>query len=104
MNELIIENKLIPSAERKLAHFEQMVKEIKKAEDELKASIKAEMEARGIRKLEGDELTITYIAPTDAEKFDKARFRKEHPDLHDEYIRMTPVAGYIKIALKEEER
>jgi len=101
MNELIIDNRLIPSAERQLAHFERMVKEIKKAEDELKAAIKAEMEARGIRKLEGDEMAITYIAPTDTEKFDKARFRKEHPDLHDEYIRMTPVAGYIKIALKE---
>lgn len=102
MNELIINGALAPSAAHRLAHFERMVKEIKAAEDELKTSIKNEMERRGITKLTDDELTITYIAPTDAEKFDKARFRKEHPELHDEYIRMTPVAGYIKITLKEE--
>ena len=101
MNELIVGNKLNPTTELKLVNFEQMVKTIKAAEDELKAAIKAEMEARGLRKIESENLTITYVAPTDAEKFDKTRFRKEHPDLHDEYIRMTPVAGSIKIALKE---
>ena len=102
MNELIINNELAPLAAHRLAHFEHMVKEIKEAEEQLKEQIRAEMEKRGIAKLESDDLIINYIAPTDAETFDKKRFRKEHPELHDEYITMTRRAGYVKITLKGE--
>ena len=102
MNELIVDNKLAPTAARRLANFERMVKEIKEQEEALKAAILKEMEERGIAKLDTDELTINYIAPTDAEYFDKAKFKKDYPDLHDEYITMKRRAGYVKITLKGE--
>lgn len=102
MNELIIGNQLTPTAAMRLANFERMVKEIKEQEEALKDAIKKEMEARGIARLETDEVTISYIAPTDAEYFDKAKFRKENPDLHDQYITMKPRAAYIKITIKGE--
>lgn len=103
MNELIINGTLAPDAARMLAYFEQKAKAIKEEEDALKDAIKAEMEARGITKLDTDELQIRYIAQSDTESFNKAAFKRDNPDLYDEYIVMKPRAAYVTIKIKEEE-
>ena len=83
-----------------IAEFEKMAKEIKVKEDELKKAILAEMESKGIIKLETDELTISYVASTDRETFDSKKLRADNPDLYDEYIRMSTVKSSIRIKLK----
>ena len=83
-----------------IAEFELAKKQIDEKEAELKKQLLAEMEKAGILKVDNDELTITYIAPCDAETFDKKAFKKDHPDLHDQYVTMKPRASYIKIAVK----
>lgn len=74
-----------------LANFEKQVKEIKKKEDEVKSLVLEAMENNGIVKVETDALTINYIAKTDRETFDSKTFRKDHADLYDEYVKITPV-------------
>ena len=71
---------LNPDVSSKLAEFERMVKEIKTKQDELKQRILEEMEAKGILKIETDDLTITYVAETNRETFDSKAFRKDNPD------------------------
>lgn len=83
-----------------IAEFEKMAKDIKAKEDELKKAILAEMESKGIIKLETDELTISYVASTDRETFDSKKLRADNPDLYDEYIRMSTVKPSIRIKLK----
>lgn len=83
-----------------IAEFEKMAKDIKAKEDELKKAILAEMESKGIIKLETDELTISYVASTDRETFDSKKLRSDNPDLYDEYIRMSTVKPSIRIKLK----
>lgn len=83
-----------------IAEFEKMAKDIKAKEDELKKAILAEMESKGIIKLETDELTISYVAATDRETFDSKKLRTDNPDLYDEYIRMSTVKPSIRIKLK----
>ena len=80
-----------------IAEFERQIKAIKEQEDALKAAILAEMEQKGIIKLETGEMTITYVAPSDREIFDSKAFRKEHADLYDEYVKMSPVKSSIRI-------
>lgn len=88
-------------ASNKIAEFERQIKLIKEAEDAIKEAIKAEMEAKGILKVEDETngMTITYIAPTHRETFDSKKFRAENPDMYDEYVKLSPVKSSIRIKL-----
>lgn len=84
----------------KIAFFEQQVKDIKEKEETLKKAILEAMEGNNIVKVETDMLTISYIAPTDRETFDSKTFRKDHADLYDDYVKITPVKSSIRIKVK----
>lgn len=84
----------------KIAEFERKMKEIKEAEDALKQGILKEMEQKGILKVETEEMTISYIAPTDRETFDSKRFKFDHPDMFDEYVKLSPVKASVRIKIK----
>lgn len=86
---------------QRIADFERKIKEIKRSEDELRQGILEEMQEKKIIKLETDDLVISYIAATDRQTFDTKAFRKDQPDLYDEYIKISPVKESIKIRLKE---
>lgn len=88
-------------ANRKIAEFERLAKLIKEEETKLKDAILEEMQEKGILKVETENLIITYIAPTDRERFDTKRFRAEHSDLHDEYVTMSKVKASVRIKVKE---
>ena len=104
MNELIVikDGVALLDAETsaKIAEFERKLKEIKEAEDELKKSILKEMETKKIIKIETEEMTISYIASSDRENFDTKRFKFDHEDMYDEYVKMTPVKSSVRIKLK----
>lgn len=84
----------------RIAEFERKAKEIKDAEDALKKEILEEMAEKGIIKIETDDMTITYVAPTDRESFDSKRLRIERPDLYDEYVNISPVKASVRVKLK----
>jgi predicted phage-related endonuclease len=85
----------------KIAEFERQIKFIEEQEKALKEAIKAEMEAQGILKVEDatNGMTISYIAPTYRETFESKKFKAEHPDMYDEYIKLSPVKSSIRIKL-----
>lgn len=85
---------------KKLAEFERMAKKIKEEQDSIKQMILEEMEAKSILKIDTDEITISYVAPTDRESFDSKTFKAEHQDLYDEYVKMTPVKSSIRLKVK----
>ena len=89
-----------PSVSFALAEFERQVKEIKAKEDELKQRILEEMESNGILKIETDDLVISYVAPTSRETFDSKSFRKDNPDLYDNYVSISPVKASVRMKLK----
>ena len=98
-----IENDLVKldeSVSKKIADFEKQIKELKEQEEEIKQAIIEQMELNEVIKLDTDELTITYIAPTERETFDSKSFRKDHPQLFDAYIQMTHVKSSVRIKVK----
>ena len=82
-----------------IAEFERQAKFIKEQEDALKEAIKAEMEAKGILKVEADGITISYVAPTTRETFDSKKFKEDLPDVYDEYVKLSSVKSSIRIKL-----
>ena len=91
---------LDPNTSREIAEFERRMKEIKEAEDKLKQDILAEMEEKNILKIDTSDVTISYIGSTDRESFDSKSFKADHPDLYDEYIKMSPVKASVRIKVK----
>ena len=86
---------------KSLIVFEKKIKELEEAKKELNAKILEEMESKGIIKIDSDEVSISYIQPSDRESFDSKSFRADHPDIYDSYVRMTPVKASIRIKVKE---
>lgn len=104
MNEIVVigdKGLLNPEISDKIAEFEKKIKKLKEQEDLLKQSILEEMEAKGIVKIENDDLLISYIAPTDRETFDSKKLREDNPDLYDEYIKISKVKASIRIKVKQ---
>lgn len=91
---------LVPEVAEKLAEFERMAKEVKAKQDELKQKILDEMEANNILKIDTEQLTITYVAPTTRETFNAKTFRSEYPELYDEYVSISPVKASICMKVK----
>lgn len=84
-----------------IAEFERMVKSIEEQEKALKSQICAEMEEKGILWIDTDELRISYVAPSDRERFDTKTFKEENPLIYDEYVTMTHVRSSVRIKPKE---
>lgn len=83
-----------------IAQFERDVQAIKAKEDALKKAIEKEMRENGLLKVESDELTITYVAPSYRETFDKDEFKKNHSDMYDDYLRISPVKASVRVKVK----
>ena len=105
MNNLIILTKagalLTDETASKIAEFERQKKKIDALENELRAEIMMEMESRGIIKAVSKEVSITYVPAGDRESFDSKAFRKDHPDLYDDYVRISPVKPSIRIKVSD---
>ena len=80
--------------------LDKQEKAIKKAKEEVWNALKEEMEKKGIKKIESDDVVITYKESYDRESFDTKTFRKENEDLYDSYIKMTSVKSSIVIKVK----
>ena len=93
-------NILEEETSKKIAEFERQLKDIKAKEDELKQAILEEMEAKSIIKIDTEDITISYVAPSDRETFDSKAFKENHQELYDEYVKMSPVKSSIRIKVK----
>ena len=106
MNELItiVDGATILDIEvaEQIAEFERKAKEIEEAEKTLREQIQKEMEEKGIKSIQTRDLTISYKASYDKETFQTKDFRKENPDLYDQYVKISPVKASVSIRLKED--
>lgn len=104
MNDLIVFDGDTPvlnaEVSKQIAEFEKIIKKIKKAEDDLKEKILESMEECEIVKIDTDDITINYVAPTDRETFDSKRFKAEHQDIYDNYVKMSPVKASVRVKVK----
>lgn len=84
----------------KIAKMEREIFLIKEKEAQLRDYILNEMEQRQITKLDSPQLTIQYIAPTYREVFDAKEFKKDYPNMYDQYIKISEVKSSVRFKLK----
>jgi regulator of replication initiation timing len=84
-----------------IAELDDRKKEFERRLDAIKDGLVALMEQSNILKLENEEMTITYCAPTTRKTIDTARLKKERPVVAEEYSKETPVKASIRITSKK---
>lgn len=62
--------------------------------------LKDRMEREGIKKLETPRLLVTLVADSTSATFDSKRFKDDHPDIAEEYMKQTTRKGYVKITVR----
>lgn len=107
MNELIIKQDNLavidPTVAERIAEYTMAIDVAKEQLDNIKNLLKDEMERKGIIKLEAETddgtVSINYVAPTTSERFNSRKFRKEHPDMYDDYVDISSREGYLKLSV-----
>lgn len=89
-------NKLIAG----VTHIITQIKELQELKSSYDKRIEALFADTGANRWETDHFIIQKNKDSLRSGFDTARFKKEHPDLYNEYIKQTPVRGAIKSTLK----
>lgn len=84
-------------AELQIIDIEKQMAELKLQREALLSGLKAEMEKAGVKKWETDSLRLTYIEPTTKTAFDSAKFKAEHPDIYQGYLKTTQIKSSIRI-------
>lgn len=87
---IVSELKLIYEQEKKLKETKEKIREI----------LLKEMEKNNILKLNNENISVTYIAPTERETFRTAKLKKDLPELYDTYVEFTPVKSSLLIKIK----
>lgn len=93
---------------RKMLKELSMLLDVKKEAEAKIARIQAEMEVNmeryGAAPMDTEQgLHITYVQPSVAKTFDKARFEKENPGVLEGYMKESRKKGFIKITQKKKE-
>ena len=104
MNDLIVKREdnyqLTDVIISELRLIDEEEKELKEKKEKIREILLKEMEDKNILKLENENISITYKAPTERETFRTAKFKKDLPDLYDTYVEFTPVKSSLLIKIK----
>lgn len=104
MNNLIVKKEdnyqLTDAIVSSLKLIDEQEKKLKEKKEKIREILLKEMEDKNILKLEDENISITYKAPTERETFRTKEFKKDLPDLYDTYVEFTPVKSSLLIKFK----
>lgn len=83
-----------------LCTFETQIKILKEKQDIIKEEIKKEMEAKQIKGIKTDELTISYVEEFDTIKLDQKLLKEKYPDIVDECSKVSTTKSQVKFSFK----
>ncbi len=87
---------------RELAMLLDVKKDVEAKIARIQTEMEVNMERYGAASMDTAQgLHISYVQPTVAKTFDKARFEQEHPGVLGEYMKESRKKGFIKITQKQ---
>lgn len=90
----------VAEAEAKLVQLKNAADEAKAKYDELREGLTALMDETGAKKYDGTLLTMTRKADATREGFDAKAFKKDYPELYQQYLVISSVRGGVQIKIK----
>ena len=90
----------VANIEAEIIRFKEQLNALEEEKKNAMEALKKHMEDNGLKKIETDRVLVTIVADSKSKTFDSARFKKEHPELSDEYMKESVRKGYVKITLR----
>ena len=97
------ENRTLERALLDIGALKEATDNVKKAYTELSDALKAFMRDKGFKKIEGENVTVTYKECGTRESFDLKRFKADYPDLYDEYTTIADTTDSVLVKVKKSE-
>ena len=95
-NDIVIDSDFI----EKYRNFKKLQLEMELMEKDLKAKLKDAMEMLGKDKVILNGFSAKIKAGYTTQRFDSARFKKECPDIYDEYVKESSVSSSITLEVE----
>lgn len=95
-NMLAIQNQIVQAT----VEFQNELAEYQKKDTELRKAISDAMEASGTKSFENDFVKLTYIAPSSRTGIDMDKLKLLHPEIVEEFKKVTPVKASVRIKIK----
>ena len=97
-NEVAVLADKVQKMEMQLVQFKELEKQYKEAKKKLHDA----MEAYDIKKFETDHVVITRILPGERKSLDSKKLKEDHPEIAEQYQKITKTKGSVRIKLKED--
>lgn len=79
---------------------EEQYKMLKEGRDKLKDDLLKQMEMYGVNKFENDKFSISYVKGSTGSKFNSTKFKKDYPDIYNDYCEPSVRAASIRFKVK----
>ena len=89
-----------PSAIERIREIEVQKKKLDKEYKKYRSVLKDGMEEYGIKKVDTDEMLITYVEPTERITIDNDKLWTEYKDVAFKCQKFSPVSSSIKITVR----
>lgn len=92
--------RMVHDYERELAYFKQVMDLIETEKARALDTLRQTMEEAGVKQIETERIKITLVSESRSKTFDTTRFKKEHPDLAEQFQKETTRKAHVKITLR----
>ena len=96
-NNIAVANEELINAALEIKFLEEKLKAKK---DALTLELLEEMQSKDIKKIETDDVVISYIDEFERETVDSKKLRDEYPDVYDDCIKFSKVKASVRIKIK----
>lgn len=91
----------LADAEAAIVRVDAELRALQEKRDRLSGGLLSLMEKAGVKKWEGERLTLTYMAGGTRRTLDGARLKAERPDTYNEYQKETQTKAQVRITIKK---
>ena len=101
MNEVMMSNGLmVEKAKHRIAQILEIMEQLESEKKTLQAQLLDGMELYGIKKIENDQFTVTYIEPTTRVSVDQKKLKEQFEEVYLECVKESSVKASVRIKLK----
>lgn len=95
------QNQELFEIQMQLQILDESKKELEEKQKIIKDNILKAMEENGIKKIDNEFFTITYVEPSTRETIDSKRLKVEQPEIAAQYTNISNVNASLRIKIKE---
>lgn len=83
-----------------IANIATEKKRLEDEDEKMREELEHAMDVYGVDSFENEFVKITHVEPTTKVTVDSKKLKADHPDIYDEYSKVSNVKGYVKITVK----